>query len=68
MDAAEYCTIITSLHALRSQAGVVSVHAQQARSLKVSAHMADIQADISNLIEVLNSENSTPAHADKTTT
>lgn len=47
----ETADILTSLYALRSQAGVVRVHAQTQRKLSVAAAMADIQEQVSGLIE-----------------
>ena len=65
---ADTVDLLTSLYALRSQAGVVRTHAERQRNLTVAVRMATFQGEVSEEIERLQKlEESTsehPAHVD----
>ena len=48
---ADAADILTSLYALRSQAGVVRTHAERQHRLTLAADLAAIQIEVSQLIE-----------------
>lgn len=52
MMSADTADILTSLYALRSQAGVVRTHAERQHKLSIAARLATFQEEVSDLIEV----------------
>lgn len=48
---ADTADLLTSLYALRSQAGVVRTHAERQHVLTLAAKLATIQEEVSELIE-----------------
>lgn len=53
---ADAVDLLTSLYALRSQAGAVRVHAERQHLLSVAARMANFQEEVSDEINKLQTE------------
>ena len=53
---ADAVDLLTSLYALRSQAGVVRTHCERQRNLSLAARLAGIQEEVSDEIDRLQKE------------